>query len=59
MKKTVSTLVFGALLIGTMNVYAIYNTNMTHVNPPLPEPAAMIALGLALFTLAGYMKKFK
>jgi len=59
MKKSVFALVLGFLLIGAMNVYAIYNTNMDYANPPLPEPVTMIVLGSGLFSLAGYIKKFK
>ena len=59
MKKSVFTLVLGILLIGSMNVYAIYNTNMVYANPPLPEPVTLMIIGIGLFSLAGYVKKFK
>ena len=59
MKKTVFILVLGFLLIGAINVYAIYNTNMNYANPPLPEPVSMIFFGSALFGLASYIRKFK
>jgi len=59
MKKTIFALVLGILLVGAINVYAIYNSNINPVNPPLPEPFAMILLGSGLLGLAGYIRTFK
>ena len=59
MKKTIFTLVIGFLLVGSINVYAIYNSNLNPVSPPLPEPFTMIILGSGLLILADYIKKFK
>jgi len=59
MKKSVFALVLGILLIGSMNVYAIYNTNTVYTHPPLSEPVTMMIIGIGLFSMAGYIKKLK
>ena len=59
MRITIFILALGFLLVGAINVYAIYNTNMSYLNPPLPEPVTMIVLGSGLFGLAGYIRKYK
>jgi len=59
MKKKIFALVLGISLLGAINVYAIYNSNINLVNPPFPEPFAMILLGSGLLGLAGYIRTFK